>query len=212
MVAGDSKPSVMVMLPKTCQKCGETKPETAFRFDRTKSNPHRRDTTCNTCNNAIQKAWREANKPAYNRRIRERRKERGETYKEIRRQWSQKNRERNNAREREKYAANPEPNLARNARWRARKRGATINDLSAAQWKEIKAAYDHRCVYCGRKMKRLTQDHLLPLSRGGTNTVANVVPACLSCNSRKYTGPPLIPVQPLLLTLAKPFKKRKSHK
>ena len=85
---------------------------------------------------------------------------------------------------------------------RARKRNAPVCDLTAAQWEEIKAAYGHRCVYCGRKMQRLTQDHITPLSKGGSHTASNVVPACKSCNCRKNAGDVLCPVQPLLLTIA----------
>lgn len=96
--------------------------------------------------------------------------------------------------------AHLEEEKARVALWRARKQNAPRHDLTAAQWKAIKEHYGHRCVYCGRKMQRLTQDHIIPLSKGGTHTVQNVVPACLSCNSKKQAGPPLKPVQPLLLT------------
>jgi 5-methylcytosine-specific restriction endonuclease McrA len=84
-------------------------------------------------------------------------------------------------------------------RRRARKAAAPINDLTLAQWQAIKEHYRHCCVYCGRQMERLTQDHIIPLSKGGSHTVQNVVPACRSCNSRKHTGPPLSPIQPLLL-------------
>lgn len=96
----------------------------------------------------------------------------------------------------------PDRILAKNASRRARLKSAPINDLTAAQWREIKEAYDNRCVYCGRKMKRLSQDHIIPLSKGGSHTVSNVVPACLRCNITKSAGPPPIPVQPLLLTVA----------
>jgi 5-methylcytosine-specific restriction endonuclease McrA len=34
-----------------------------------------------------------------------------------------------------------------------------------------------------------TLDHVVPLSRGGAETLANVVLACRSCNSRKGTRP-----------------------
>lgn len=50
---------------------------------------------------------------------------------------------------------------------------------------------DYRCQYCGRAggqlrhRECLTRDHLVPLSRGGTNAWANVVTACSSCNTRK---------------------------
>ena len=96
------------------------------------------------------------------------------------------------------------------ARKRARKHADPINDLSPAQWQEILTAYGHRCVYCGRKVKSLTQDHITPLFKGGSHTASNVVPACRSCNSKKSTGPPLVPIQPLLLTIA-PAKKKPSH-
>jgi 5-methylcytosine-specific restriction endonuclease McrA len=49
----------------------------------------------------------------------------------------------------------------------------------------------YRCQYCGRhatelKMREaLTRDHLIPLSRGGTNDWNNVVTACSPCNTRK---------------------------
>lgn len=97
-----------------------------------------------------------------------------------------------------------------NARRRARKNGAEVNNLTPAQWEEIQVAYDYRCVYCGRKMKRLTQDHITPLSKGGNHTVQNVVPACYACNYKKRTGPPLVPIQPLLLTMAhaRAYRKR----
>ena len=47
------------------------------------------------------------------------------------------------------------------------------------------------CQYCGRNggelrfRESLTRDHLLPLSRGGTNEWTNVVTACSTCNTRK---------------------------
>src|SRR4051794_17871907 len=49
----------------------------------------------------------------------------------------------------------------------------------------------YRCQYCGRSVtelrsrESLTRDHLIPLSRGGTNDWTNVVSACSPCNTRK---------------------------
>lgn len=101
------------------------------------------------------------------------------------------------------------PDYVANAkRYSARKKGAPLNDLTAAQWREIQAAQDHRCYYCGKRFKgRLTQDHIQPLSQGGSHTLHNVIGACRSCNSKKHTSAPPIPVQPLLLTIAPKGKK-----
>ena len=46
---------------------------------------------------------------------------------------------------------------------------------------------DHTCQYCLTKLteKRLTVDHVQPLSRGGRHEWTNVVSACSQCNNRK---------------------------
>lgn len=85
-----------------------------------------------------------------------------------------------------------------NNRRKALHRGAEVNDLTGAEWTAIKAAYGHRCAYCHVKPKRLTQDHVIPLAKGGHHTASNVVPACQPCNSRKGDRPAPI-YQPLLM-------------
>lgn len=42
----------------------------------------------------------------------------------------------------------------------------------------------HACVYCGDN-SRLTVDHVIPKSRGGSNTTTNLVTCCFYCNSAK---------------------------
>lgn len=72
---------------------------------------------------------------------------------------------------------------------RARIMNAPINDFTSAQWEDIKERYGYRCVYCGKKVKKLTRDHVIPLVEGGSNTASNIVPACQVCNSRKHDNP-----------------------
>ncbi|MCG5057377.1 MAG: HNH endonuclease [Limnoraphis sp. WC205] len=50
--------------------------------------------------------------------------------------------------------------------------------------REILRRDHHKCQYCG-STKRLTIDHVLPRSKGGTHTWDNVVTACERCNSLK---------------------------
>lgn len=70
-------------------------------------------------------------------------------------------------------------------RRKALKRGATISIFSKQDWRIMKEAADNKCFYCGGTFEKLTQDHKLPLSRGGNHTKENIVPACVSCNCRK---------------------------
>jgi 5-methylcytosine-specific restriction endonuclease McrA len=55
---------------------------------------------------------------------------------------------------------------------------------------------DYQCQYCGRRQNELkireslTRDHLIPMSRGGTNEWSNVVTACSSCNTKKANRMP----------------------
>lgn len=113
--------------------------------------------------------------------------------------WYQATLEEQRAKARAYAKAHPDERAAIDAQRRARLANAPINDLTVKQWREIKAHYRYCCVYCGKRPKKLTKDHLTPISKGGSNTASNVVPACSTCNSRKYNGPPLCPVQPLLL-------------
>jgi 5-methylcytosine-specific restriction endonuclease McrA len=62
--------------------------------------------------------------------------------------------------------------------------------LTEAQWRDILDQYHHRCAYCGKKMERLTIDHVNPLSKGGKHSASNVVPSCGSCNSKKNAKTP----------------------
>lgn len=41
----------------------------------------------------------------------------------------------------------------------------------------------HRCGYCGRAAT--TVDHIMPRSRGGSNSWENLIACCLACNSTK---------------------------
>ncbi len=47
-----------------------------------------------------------------------------------------------------------------------------------------------RCQYCGSSSERLSIDHVLPRSRGGSHSWDNVTTACLRCNVHKGNRTP----------------------
>ncbi len=69
-------------------------------------------------------------------------------------------------------------------------------NLTLREWEELKAAYDSRCAYCGKKQERLSQDHVIALDNGGQHRITNIVPACRSCNSRKGNRETMVPMKP----------------
>ena len=54
------------------------------------------------------------------------------------------------------------------------------------QFVELCDKYGNRCLCCG-EITKLTVDHIVPLSKGGSNDISNVQPICGPCNSKKGT-------------------------
>jgi len=65
------------------------------------------------------------------------------------------------------------------------------------EWEELKKKYGHRCVVCGvselelqrrwsgSNFIKLTEDHIVPIVKGGTDYINNIQPLCISCNAKK---------------------------
>ena len=57
------------------------------------------------------------------------------------------------------------------------------------EWENLKAQYNWTCPGCGKKEPKikLEEDHVIPLTKGGSDNIENIQPLCRSCNAKKYT-------------------------
>jgi 5-methylcytosine-specific restriction endonuclease McrA len=65
-------------------------------------------------------------------------------------------------------------------------------DHTDSEWREIVKAHGNHCLCCGIRygttpLDEMTKDHVVPLSKGGSNLASNLQPLCRPCNSRKGT-------------------------
>lgn len=138
----------------------------------------------------------------YRQRLRERAREtyrrNAERIRAERRIRADQRREELRAQRRRKYAEDPAKRLAYYRGWTERnlervrayqkatdhRRCSAPGRFTAAEWRALVASHGPCCTYCGTDTS-LTPDHRLPICRGGSNTIENIVPACLRCNQRK---------------------------
>lgn len=206
------------MKTKKCSLCGSLLPTSDFSRDQQKSDGL--TSRCKACISAQCKAYRQSDlgKKQYQKRLASGEfAERGRRYysspqgKAIRQRFrdsevakkyrrSKRRKELERARYHrpagqaaaKRYRLSP-AGRAKIARDRVKRRAATRSitaTLTAQEWGQILDHHNHKCVYCGATEKRLTMDHLMPISRGGEHTKDNVVPACANCNSRKHDKTP----------------------
>jgi 5-methylcytosine-specific restriction endonuclease McrA len=75
-------------------------------------------------------------------------------------------------------------------RRKARERGNHVVRVTTTQIRERFEQFAHCCAYCGAATSRLQTEHFLPISKGGTHVLSNVLPACKPCNHSKFNHDP----------------------
>lgn len=176
---------------KICRICNIEKEESEFN----------NRTECRKCHAETVRMWKEKNKDKDKEHQAKWRNENKEKKNLITRIWQSLNLDKHRMSSRRYYENHKEKVIATNKRYneenpesrrtakfnrRAREESAD-GKISKREWVELCDKYGNRCLCCGRNDVKLTLDHVVPLVKGGSNTIENAQPLCQSCNSKKHT-------------------------
>lgn len=186
---------------KTCNKCNTKKPEAEYYIDRGVPRG-----ICKECVRDARKAHYKLHREEtlsvvyrYNHSLKgfKKRKEwlakRAKTPEQVeyQKKWAVTEKGKTARRGRVNRYAKTEKGFAANKKRHAKRRSNLKNiiaDLTASEWKDILKKFGNKCAYCGNDFTKKTpptQDHVVPISKGGNHTKDNVVPSCKPCNSKK---------------------------
>jgi len=170
---------------RQCTKCGVEKPLTEFNLHPLGKDG--RNSQCRTCKAAYSSQYDQ---------------ERHEERQEYMRQYQEGHRDERTAYHRQHRQEHPEVHTAANKRYQEnhpevhraavrRRRARELNAEGEYTTEEFTALCEYmgwQCTYCGYKLTPETAhaDHMIPLSRGGSDYLDNITPACKSCNSKKH--------------------------
>lgn len=77
---------------------------------------------------------------------------------------------------------------ADNRRKRRAAKHASSGSFTAEEFGELCERYGNKCLSCGSTGVVLEADHVVPLTRGGSDDISNIQPLCGSCNRRKFVS------------------------
>lgn len=172
-----------VILPpgkRQCTECKQVYPETAqYFFPENRRGGYR--SKCKQCQSAQDKAYYVANKEQHSAFMKQYYNVHLEEYQKrarverVRNPGGQKIRQK-------RYAERNREKL----REHTRSRRAKLKNASGSHTAEdIRAQYERQnglCYWCNKTLDKYHVDHLIPLSRGGSNDPPNLVVACPTCN------------------------------
>lgn len=83
------------------------------------------------------------------------------------------------------------------------KRKGVIGSYTIGEWQLLKIQYGFSCPCCKKSEPeiKLTADHIIPITKGGSNFIENIQPLCLICNIKKFNK--IIPKYDIILGLDK---------
>lgn len=162
---------------KTCSTCKESKDESMF---------HKRlgrksgiQSCCKECNKLAAKRWYASHQDVANKRSKKWNAAHSDKYAAASIKWKQNHPDKVKARVRKWKIEHPELAKARSRKYRHMRRAKLANSPFPLEFKLMP-----HCWIC-LSTENLSVDHIIPVTRGGTNDISNLTTLCKSCNSSK---------------------------
>ncbi len=135
--------------------------------------------------------WNKENQDKMRQIQREWRKDNPEWARQLGRDWRAENADKQKAKAKEWWANNPHKRRIYNTIRRTRKNGAT-GTHTAEDITDILKLQKGKCACCRVRLgKKFHADHIIPLSKGGSNDRKNIQITCRKCNLSKGPKHPL---------------------
>src|SRR5215210_2254449 len=125
---------------------------------------------------------------------------------EYKKKWAEENEDSVSASKRKHYELHRDEVIARSKKWgednpekvsqakanngrkRRAARHASPGSFTTEEFRALCESYGNRCLACGDTEAALEADHVVPLTRGGTDDIGNIQPLCGTCNRKKFVG------------------------
>ena len=156
----------------TCPRCG--------------SDERYKNGRCSPCTRQSNQNWKQNNRERHRAGSLRWQRENPDARRKLARDYGRRNRKKVAAIGRAWRKSNPDRHIAHQHQRKARiiSVGGTY---SRQEWLDLCTACAQRCLCCGRSDLPLTVDHVIPVSKGGSNSIDNIQPLCGRCNSAKGT-------------------------
>jgi 5-methylcytosine-specific restriction endonuclease McrA len=205
----------MTTKTKACSKRGRVLAATPDNFDRKKTVKYGLHPVCKSCRAAHNRSFYLANSERIKARVSQWQKEHQEQRRQYNQEWSARNKE-HRAEYNRRYAREHPEQMKEHQRRKRQKnqeqarvyalnylsrRRANEGRISLADVRERYQRQNGQCNWCSVDVgDKFHVDHVIPVSRGGSNLIGNIVITCPSCNMSKGNKLPYtewIPPKPL---------------